>query len=44
MVALAKMPLAEQMANVGSELSRALNWQKKAKKSYHKERATEPWS
>jgi hypothetical protein len=25
----AEMPLAEQMANVGSEVSRALNWQKK---------------
>lgn len=28
----AKMPLAEQMANVGSEVSRALNWKKKDKK------------
>lgn len=28
----AKMPLAEQMANIGSEVSRALNWQKKGKK------------
>ena len=28
----AKMSLAEQMANVGSEVSRALNWQKKDKK------------
>lgn len=28
----AEMPLAEQMANVGSEVSRALNWQKKGKK------------
>jgi hypothetical protein len=27
----AKMSLAEQMANVGSEVSRALNWQKKGK-------------
>jgi len=28
----AEMSLAEQMANVGSEVSRALNWQKKGKK------------
>ncbi|MBD3426730.1 MAG: hypothetical protein GF409_05820 [Candidatus Omnitrophica bacterium] len=28
----AKMSLAEQLANVGSEVSRALNWQKKGKK------------
>lgn len=28
----AKMSLAEQMANIGSEVSRALNWQKKEKK------------
>jgi hypothetical protein len=28
----AEMPLAEQMANIGSEVSRALNWQKKGKK------------
>ena len=28
----AEMPLAEQMANIGSEVSRALNWQKKEKK------------
>jgi len=28
----AKMSLAEQMANIGSEVSRALNWQKKGKK------------
>lgn len=27
-----KMPLCEQMANIGSEVSRALNWQKKGKK------------
>ena len=27
-----EMTLAEQMANVGSEVSRALNWQKKKKK------------
>ncbi len=27
-----KMPLAEQMANIGSEVSRALNWQKKGRK------------
>jgi len=27
-----KMSLAEQMANIGSEVSRALNWQKKGKK------------
>lgn len=27
-----RMPLAEQMANIGSEVSRALNWQKKGKK------------
>jgi hypothetical protein len=25
----AKMPFCEQMANIGSEVSRALNWQKK---------------
>lgn len=28
----AQMSLAEQMANVGSEVSRSLNWQKKGKK------------
>ena len=28
----AEMSLAEQMANIGSEVSRALNWQKKEKK------------
>lgn len=28
----AEMPLAEQMANVGSEVSRALKWQQKGKK------------
>jgi hypothetical protein len=28
----AEMPLAEQMANIGSEVSRALNWKKKGKK------------
>ncbi|MFH1798440.1 MAG: hypothetical protein ABH844_03740 [Candidatus Omnitrophota bacterium] len=28
----AKMSLAEQMANIGSEVSRTLNWQKKGKK------------
>lgn len=27
-----KMSLAEQMANIGSEVSRALNWKKKGKK------------
>ena len=27
-----KMPLCEQMANIGSEVNRALNWQKKGKK------------
>ncbi len=27
-----KMSLAEQMANIGSEVSRALNWQKKERK------------
>lgn len=27
----AEMPLAEQMANVGSEVSRALNWKRKGK-------------
>ena len=27
-----KMTLCEQMANIGSEVSRALNWQKKGKK------------
>jgi hypothetical protein len=28
----AEMPLAEQMANVGSEVSRALNWKKKGRR------------
>lgn len=28
----AEMPFAEQMANIGSEVSRALNWRKKGKK------------
>jgi len=28
----AEMPFAEQMANIGSEVSRSLNWQKKGKK------------
>ncbi len=28
----AEMPLVEQMANIGSEVSRALNWKKKDKK------------
>ncbi|MEW5895515.1 MAG: hypothetical protein AB1650_07150 [Candidatus Omnitrophota bacterium] len=28
----ARMSLAEQMANIGSEVSRALNWQQKGKK------------
>jgi len=28
----AEMPLAEQMANIGSEVSRALNWREKDKK------------
>ncbi|MCF7870219.1 MAG: hypothetical protein K9L69_02425 [Candidatus Omnitrophica bacterium] len=32
----AKMPLVEQMANIGSEVSRALNWQKKEKKDLSK--------
>lgn len=27
-----KMPLCEQMANIGSEVSRAFNWQKKGRK------------
>jgi len=30
----ASMTLSEQMANIGSEISRALNWQKKDKKDY----------
>lgn len=29
-----QMPFAEQMANVGSEISRALNWQKKGNVEY----------
>ena len=29
-----KMSLAEQMANIGSEISRALNWQKKGNTEY----------
>lgn len=29
-----EMPFCEQMANIGSEVSRALNWQKKGKKDY----------
>ena len=32
----AKMSLFEQMANVGSEVSRALNWQKKGNQEYSK--------
>lgn len=30
----AQMSLCEQMANIGSEVSRALNWQKKGNKEY----------
>jgi len=30
----ANLSLAEQMANIGSEVSRALNWQKKGKKDF----------
>lgn len=30
----ARMPLAEQLANIGSEVSRALNWRKKGNKEY----------
>jgi len=29
-----ELPLIEQMANIGSEVSRALNWQAKGKKDY----------
>ena len=29
-----EMPLCEQMANVGSEVSRALNWRKKGRKEF----------
>ncbi|MBL7073508.1 MAG: hypothetical protein ISS33_07065 [Candidatus Omnitrophica bacterium] len=32
----AKMPLCEQMANIGSEVSRALNWRKKGKDDFSK--------
>ena len=40
----ARMPLAEQMANIGSEVERALNWQAKSNAEYTKkafERALE---
>ncbi len=30
----AKMSFAEQMANIGSEVSRALNWQKKGRENH----------
>ena len=30
----AQMPLSEQMANIGSEISRALNWQRKNNEKY----------
>jgi hypothetical protein len=30
----AQMPLPEQMANIGSEVSRALNWQRKQNEKY----------
>lgn len=30
----AEMTISEQLANVGSEISRALNWQKKNRKNY----------
>lgn len=30
----AEMPFFEQMANIGSEIERAINWQKKNNKSY----------
>ena len=29
-----RMPLAEQMANIGSEVSRALNWRKKGNEAF----------
>ena len=29
-----RMPLAEQMANIGSEVGRALNWQKKGNEAF----------
>ncbi|MBN1354464.1 MAG: hypothetical protein JW994_07330 [Candidatus Omnitrophica bacterium] len=32
----AEMPLCEQMANVGSEVNRALNWRKKGKIDFSK--------
>ncbi len=33
----ANMSFCEQMANIGSEVSRALNWQKKGKDTFSKE-------
>jgi len=30
----AKMPLSEQMANIGSEISRALNWKRRKNDAY----------
>lgn len=35
-----KMSLAEQMANIGSEVSRALNWQKKGNTEYCRKSAS----
>lgn len=32
----AEMPFCEQMANIGSEVSRALNWRKKKKEDFSK--------
>ncbi|MBN1996630.1 hypothetical protein JW935_03690 [candidate division KSB1 bacterium] len=36
----AKMSLAEQMANIGSEISRALNWKRKNNEQYCKKSVT----
>ena len=33
------MPLAEQMANIGSEISRALNWRDKGNREYSEKAA-----
>ena len=35
-----KMSLAQQMANIGSEVSRALNWQKKGNTEYSRKAAS----
>ncbi|MBI4430915.1 MAG: hypothetical protein HY587_04290 [Candidatus Omnitrophica bacterium] len=32
-----EMPLCEQLANIGSEVSRALNWRKKGNEEYSKQ-------